>query len=169
MLKTQADPRGCIYKKAHTTPDTSLDNSMLFFVTFITGICLTSPDLTSVQRTRGGHTSWKEGTPKTLPHLAPVPSGQWLGMAAVLSDGPGETGQASVWLLLMPTHRGTQGCLPGSHPFHALHHTGWQGWNTLLILHYSDPLPHQYIPEALTKLAKQRLTFSSTVQSLPLQ
>lgn len=112
MLKTQADPRGCIYKKAHTTPDTSLDNAMLFFVTFITGICLTSPDLTSVQRTRGGHISWKEGNTKNSFPSGPSPQravagdgsrplrGPWwdwsgLSLAVAYAHAQGNTGMSS--------------------------------------------------------------------------
>lgn len=164
MLKTQADPRGCIYKKAHTTPDTSLDNSMLFFchVYHRNMLNLSRPDIGAKDKRRPHLLEGRE-------HQKPFPI--WPQSPA----GSGWGWQPSSQMALVRLVRPQSGCClcprTGEHRdvFQALHHTGWQGWNTLLILHYSDPLPHQYIPEAHTKLAKQRLTFSSTIQSLPLQ
>lgn len=89
ILKTQADLRGCIYKKAHTIPGTACVIPGWFFVMFITGMCSASADLTSMQKTRGGH----QRSAKTPPHLAAVPSRQCLGMGAVLSTDPGKAGQ----------------------------------------------------------------------------
>lgn len=62
MLKTQADLRNCI---SHTIPGIKLGNSRLFFVTFITAMCLTP--------------AGQEEPPKGHHKPFPIWQGQWLG------------------------------------------------------------------------------------------